>query len=314
MKKVSVVMPAYNAEKYLATAIESVLTQTCQDFEFIIIDDGSSDNTLKIINEFAARDKRIKVISHENMGMGNSLNKAIAKAEGEWIARIDADDMMMPERLERQLAFIHENEGIAVASSLVYYLDENDRVIGKNKSNIVSADDCKKYLKSNELIGFHHPAVIMSKAVFLEVGGYRPEFWPADDIDLWNRIVEKKHILLVQQEYLTKYRIHLSSVTISDSRKVRQRVRWLKSCMIQRRNGKKEPNWAGFLEAENNKSLWKKINQERKDLAKILYKKGTYFYSTKSYIKFIFTLMSAGFFQPGYLFSQLYFKSLGSAK
>src|SRR5688500_5602523 len=100
---ISVLMPAYNAERYVARTIRSVLAQTYGHFELIAIDDGSTDGTLAILREFEKLDSRIRVVSHANVGMGMALNRAWLLCRGEWVARIDADDLMMPDRLARQL-------------------------------------------------------------------------------------------------------------------------------------------------------------------------------------------------------------------
>ncbi len=105
---VSVLMPAFNSARFLGQAVESVLAQSHRDFELILINDGSTDGTLALAQSYAQRDKRITIITHANMGMGRSLNDAMRWARGDWIARLDADDLMTPKRLERQLAFLRK--------------------------------------------------------------------------------------------------------------------------------------------------------------------------------------------------------------
>ena len=113
MPKLSVIMPAYNAEKYIGEAIESILNQTFTDFEFIIIDDGSSDHTADIIKGF--HDERIRFIQNEkNSGVANTLNKGLELSQGEYIARMDADDISLPARFEKQVAFMEANPDVAV--------------------------------------------------------------------------------------------------------------------------------------------------------------------------------------------------------
>src|SRR4051812_44688990 len=131
---VSILMPAYNAERYVAEAVASVLAQTHRDFELLAIDDGSTDGTLGILQSFAATDPRVRILSHENTGMGRALNAALERCRHEWVARMDADDVMVPDRLERQLAFVAERPGLVVCSTLVRYIDEGGSVIGQNRS------------------------------------------------------------------------------------------------------------------------------------------------------------------------------------
>src|SRR5580692_6545060 len=162
---ITVLMPAFNSARFLPAAISSVLEQTYADFEFIIVDDGSTDETPLILNSYANQDSRIKIITHPNMGMGRSLNDAMSQAKGNWIARIDADDVMMPQRLERQIIFLDENPHLAVASSLVYYINENGRTIGKYSSRFTSRAAVTEAHQKHEPIGFHHPAAIFRKDI-----------------------------------------------------------------------------------------------------------------------------------------------------
>ena len=307
---VSVLLPAYNAEKTIAATIESVLSQTHQSFELLVIDDGSTDDTNALIEGFAKRDNRIRVISHANWGMGASLNHAMSMAGSDWIVRMDADDIMTPSRLERQISFVGEHPGLAVASCLVYYIDGNSRIIGINSSNLKTRSDFEHCVRSGELIGFHHPGVIMDRAVVMSVGGYRPQFWPADDLDLWNRIAERGHLILVQQAYLLKYRIHSASISISRARMARLKVRWAKACMMGRRAGLPEPSFDEFQRIENERPLWARINRERKDMAKVLYKRAVHSFSRRHYFRSIMPLAGSILLQPTYGINQISTKSV----
>src|SRR5215470_4499377 len=110
--QVSVILPVYNSEQYLAAAVASILQQTFADFELLAIDGGSSDRSLDILREFAARDPRLRVVPQEGKGLVNALNQGVAKARGEFIARMDADDIAHSERFERQVAFLGKNATI----------------------------------------------------------------------------------------------------------------------------------------------------------------------------------------------------------
>ncbi len=121
---ISVYMPAYNVGLYVRQAVESILAQTFNDFEFIIIDDGSTDDTLAIVQELAARDSRLRVISRPNVGVAATANEAIGYCQGEFLARIDGDDVAMPARLEKQLAYMRANPQCVVVGSAVLLIDE----------------------------------------------------------------------------------------------------------------------------------------------------------------------------------------------
>lgn len=310
MMVVSVLIPGFNAESTIAETLESVLCQTYSNFELILINDGSTDRTPEIMASYSQKDSRVQLISHKKMGMGASLNAAIPLARGEWIVRMDADDVMMPNRIERQLAFVPEHPDIAVASSLVYYINDNGRIIGKSYSNLRTREHFQEYLDRSETIGFNHPAVILKKSVFLKVGGFRPQFWPADDLDLWNRIAEQGHLILVQQEYLLKYRIHASSVSISHARKATLMTAWMKQCMIHRRGGLPEPSLGEFLDTERAHPMWVRLNRRRKEFAKILYKAAVYSYSKRQHLKAVTIMLACLLLQPSYCVKQVLHKSL----
>jgi glycosyltransferase involved in cell wall biosynthesis len=307
--QLSVVMPAYNACPFIAQAIDSVLAQTWRDFELIVIDDGSTDNTLEIAKEYEARDRRIKVITQGNQGTAPTLNRAIGLAANEWVCMMHADDLMRPNRLERQLIFIQEHPELAVASSLVRHIDVRNRVIGKDNSTLFTHEAVNKLVSANELVGFNHPAVILRKAAVLAVGGYRQAFWPAEDLDLWNRLLDNGYKILVQPEYLLDYRMHGLSASISGARLTRTKVRYLKECMMCRRSGKNEPDWDSFLATLRSAPLLARLNMERKDLAKILYKAAVLHYAQREYARLFFKLPIAILLQPKQVLGQIISKA-----
>jgi len=305
MPRASIVMPAYNAERYVAQAIESVQSQTMPEFELIAINDGSTDGTLAILEGFARGDARIKVYSQPNRGFAESLHRGFELAENDWIFRMDADDRMHPNRLERQLAFLEEHPEVAVASSLVCHIDARNRVIGRDNSRLFTHESIEELLARNEPIGFCHSAVVLRKSAVMAAGGYRKQFWPAEDIDLWTRMAEQGYKMLVQPEYLLDYRIHGSSATVAGARATRVKVRWLKDCMMRRRAGKPELELDAFIAAEHARPLLARLNQERKDLAKVFYKAAVYHYAQRQYARLSVKLLAAFLLQPGYVAAQV---------
>lgn len=299
--QVSVLMPAYNVERYVAEATESVLSQTYENFEFLIIDDGSTDGTLPIVESYARKDERVRVISHANMGMGASLNQALDLARNEWIVRMDADDIMLPHRIERQVAFVKDNPDVAVASTGSYFIDEGGRIIGNYQPPLKSRAHVKELIQHNELIAFHHPSVIMRRSVVKKVGGYRPEFWPCDDLDLWNRIAERGYVILNQPEYLLRYRKYGFSGSFAKVRLTWSKIDWVKSCMLSRRRGDSEPSWQQFLATRRQVPWWERLNQERQVLAKVLYTAAVSYLSSRRYHLFAPALLGAALLQPSFV-------------
>ena len=183
--KVSVVMAVYNGEKYLREAVNSILSQTFKDFEFIIINDGSTDATREILESY--RDPRIVLIHQGHVGLTKSLNKGITQAKGEYIARQDADDISLPERLENQIEFMESHKNIALLGTAAKIIDERGGYLHTRKypgdytsiQKVIREDNC-----------FCHGSVMFKKKSFFDLGGYREIFSTAQDYDLWLRFTE----------------------------------------------------------------------------------------------------------------------------
>lgn len=296
--KVSVTMPAYNAERFLAEAIESVLCQTFTDFELIIVDDGSTDSTLSIAESYAQRDHRVRVVTQPHGGISSGRNRGLAEARGEWIAVMDADDIILPQRLERQLAFVEKNPDIALAGAYAYNIDGSGKIIAQFRSPLTDRAEVRETIARNRLISFHHSAVLMRKDVVQSIGGYREQFDGIEDCDLWNRIAETEHGVLVQPEYLVKYRLHSKSHTIPRVRKLTLRRHWLEDCMRHRRRGAEEPSWESFL-ARRRALPWAiRFQQERKDLSWILYRQAVSAYVRGSHHSLLSNLVGALLLSP----------------
>jgi glycosyltransferase involved in cell wall biosynthesis len=302
---VSVLLPALNAARHLRGAVDSVLAQTFRDFELLIIDDGSADDTRAIAEAYAARDPRVRVLSHPNKGMGRALNDAMEVARGTWVARIDADDEMLPTRLERQMAFAAAHPEVAVTATLVNYADDAGRVIGRSTSDLLTPAAVAAAVAGPEPIHVHHPAVLARRSVLLEVGGYRPQFWPADDVDLWNRVVERGHLLLVQPEHLTNYRIHGSSVCVASARGATEKLEWVRACMHARRRGEPEPAWDAFAAALAARPWPTRVNGSRRHVARTLYKRATLHFAGRDYARFLPALAGAALLEPGYVWEKV---------
>lgn len=292
-------MSAYNAEKYIAAAIESVLAQTFADFEFLVIDDGSNDNTLAIAKHYQAQDTRIVIDSHENMGLGNSLNRAMKAAKGEWIARMDADDVMLPNRLEEQVKYLQQHPEIGVLSCWAYYINHQGRVIGKLKSptDLSNSQDSQKYLASNKIIHILHPGTIMRKKAVLEIGGYKA-IVPSQDIDLWNRLVEHGVVIVCTNQLLMQYRIHKDSVTTSQYLKALNYDEWIGVCMRLRRQAKPEISFETFQKQVKAQPFWTKMHRYRKLYSNYFYRNAAFFYGNRNYHYFLGSMLLAFSLDP----------------
>lgn len=303
--KVTVVIPAYNAETHLAEAIESVLNQTYSNFELIVINDGSQDNTLEILKGFEEKDSRVHIINQENQGIAESLNRGMTEAKTDWVAIMHADDVMQPYRLEKQMDFLNQNPDIKVLSCLAEYISATGKKLGKTTTNLFSRKQFQWYIENTEAIGLLHPGVILHKKTILSVGGYRQPFWPAEDIDLWNRVAEKGHLILVQDKVLMQYRIHSGSASTSKFKMTRMKYEWVRACMKARRAHEIEPAWDVFCNTWVQKPLWHRWNNARKQNAKALYHAAGHDCLEHNYIRGIVRLAWATILQPGYVFPRL---------
>ncbi|MBB5340582.1 glycosyltransferase family 2 protein [Tunturiibacter gelidoferens] len=306
---VSVVMPTYNAEAFLHEAITSVLRQTWTDFELIVLDDGSTDGSLAIVQSHAQNDPRIKVFSQPNAGTAVTLNRAIDLASSDTVFIMHADDVMHANRLERQLAFLEVHPELAVASSLVNHIDEKGRVIGQDNSFLFTHEEIQEKLDLNKVIGFNHPAVVLRKSVVQAAGGYRQEFWPAEDLDLWNRLAEQGHKILVQPEILLDYRIHGGSASISRAHLARKKYSWLRDSMLRRRRNEPELTWEQFLAFRREAPLRRRISEERVDFSQIFYKAAVGHFAGRRYLRTIGNAAIAVLLRPRHILNEMITKS-----
>ena len=196
-------MSVYDGEKFLEEAVLSVLNQTYKDFEFIIIDDGSTDSSLKMLRSFEKKDERIKLVSRENKGLTRSLNEGIKLAQGEYIARMDGDDISMPKRFEKQIDFLEKNKDIALCGTWAINIDENGNEIGEYKTPTTNKEIRKMILFHNPFI---HPSVMMRKEIINNVGLYNEKIKYAQDYEYWLRII-KKNKMANLNSFLLWYRI-----------------------------------------------------------------------------------------------------------
>lgn len=227
MPKISVIMPAYNAEKYIAEAIDSILGQTYGDFEFIILNDCSKDRTEEIILSYT--DPRIVYLKNEkNMGVAATLNRGLSAAKGEYIARMDADDISLSMRFEKQVAYLDENPKIAVLGCNVECF-EGGKILSTGGS---SSDPVQMRVDMFFACGLAHPSVMTRRAVIGELGGYDPEFEGLEDYELWCRVLEN-HQITTLPEILLRYRVHNAQVTKNPSDRYLSRLRLLKARQLE---------------------------------------------------------------------------------
>lgn len=222
MCKISVIMPVYNGEKYLKEAIDSVLSQTFKDFELIIINDCSTDTTIDVINSY--NDERIILINNEeNLGIAKNLNKGIEISKGKYIARMDADDICYPHRLERQYNFMEANIDIGMCGS-------SAEVFTDNTIRLHVCPQQHNEIKVLQIFNsaFTHPAVMIKKEILDKYNLRYDEFYEGmEDYELWIRMSRVTKLANID-EVLLKYRSHSSQVTKNVTRQQLEKMRLIR--------------------------------------------------------------------------------------
>ena len=181
----SVIMSVYNGAAYLYPAVQSILAQDFTDFEFLIVNDGSTDASSNMLKALAASDARITLIDRENRGLVASLNEMLFAAKAPFTARMDGDDIAMPDRFSKQMTYLAAHPEIGILGSNTHDLDEKGRIIGATDNYPLTPDAAQAHLKNGPPLC--HPSVMMRTALIRKLGGYRAAFRHAEDYDLWLR-------------------------------------------------------------------------------------------------------------------------------
>jgi len=250
---VSVLMSVYNGEKYLREAIDSILGQTFRNFEFIIIDDGSTDATLKIIQSY--NDARIVMISRENKGLVVSLNEGIDIARGKYIARQDADDKSKPQRLSKQIKYLDSHPNCTVVGTYIHEIDDHG---GDFYRTVLSNDvvDGSLEIALARYNPLAHGSILMRAETVRRIGGYNIEFWPAEDYELWSRLVIYGRLAVIPEK-LYIYRVNTAGISFSNQNLQRKKVTLIQQEVIDRLTFL--PNEKYTVSIEDKKYVLKKL-------------------------------------------------------
>lgn len=214
---ISVLLPVYNAQDFVRDAIISIINQTYKKYELIIIDDHSSDQTSTILKSIS--DKRFKIIENtKQLGVSHSLNRGLKASKGEFIARMDADDIAYPTRFKTQIDALRQHPTIGIIGSAVDLINKKSQIVG-SRYPPDSWEKIKKRLNySNPMI---HPTVVFKRILWLKYGGYDAKMDGAEDYDLWLRFARFTKMLNLPYKLL-KYRISKESVSYKNNRKINQ--------------------------------------------------------------------------------------------
>lgn len=296
---ISVVMSIYKTDaKFITQAVESMLRQTYQNFEFFIVNNGSCEKVQSLLMSFD--DQRIKIISVEKVvTLYEARAIAISKIENNWIAIMDADDVSEPDRLEKQLKYLekHQDKKIGCVGTWSKYMNEQGDILGYRKSSPTTFNQHAEMRNKNEAIIVTDPSGLLNRKAFLEVGGYKREYSPAADLDLWYRIVEAGYYVISIPEYLFNYRIHKQANSSSKFMIQRKKTHFANLNMERRRSSKDEISYDQFCEC-----YWSKISYRLprmwRNYAKYFYKKAGTDYLQREYFKMSINLFIGSLINP----------------
>jgi glycosyltransferase involved in cell wall biosynthesis len=209
---ISVCLPVYNTERYVAQAVESILNQTLGDFEFLIIDDGSTDGSLAIVERYSRSDPRIRLTSRTNKGLAPTLQELVTSTRGEFLARMDADDVALPERFARQVEYLRTHPECVGVGCRVWEVDADGDPIAEYPTleDHEAIDAFHFQIRGPALV---HPTVMMRRSAVLAIGGYR-DFSIGEEVDLFLRLAERGRLGRVP-EFLLNYRIHSTNYSLT---------------------------------------------------------------------------------------------------
>lgn len=209
---ISVIIPVYNAERTIASALNSVLQQTIQDIEVLVFDDGSADSSLSLVQGLARSDSRIAVHDVPHQGYTPLLNRGLALARGEFVARMDADDICEPTRFERQIELLRSREELVAVGSAITIIDADGDPFTVQHPPKDHEEIDRRNLRGDGG-NLPHPTLMARTSALRAIGGYRPDFEPAEDLDLMLRLAEFGKLANLS-EPLLRYRVHSQMVSV----------------------------------------------------------------------------------------------------
>ena len=279
---VSVVMPAYNTEKYIAQAIESILNQTFQQFEFIIVDDGSTDRTLKIAEAYAKLDARIRILHAHHSGVAGALNQGLNAASCSWVAIMHADDIALPTRLAVQWEAAQSDPEVVIWGTDGFHISEQGRCLNRFRVGPTSKEECREQRASGKIVQAIHPTVMLNREVALRVGGYETKLDACEDIELFDRMMNHG-ALVTLPEQLMQYRVHGSKLSMKKYLSQSMVTRYVSTRQRQRIDTGTELTYDAFLVVYENNAASVRLGNRLSDISGISYRRAGLAFSNQQY-------------------------------
>jgi glycosyltransferase involved in cell wall biosynthesis len=312
---ISVVMPCYNAEPFVRSAIESILNQTFQSFELIIVDDGSTDGTIDIIQSYAAQDDRIRFLQTGNMGSGSggaAKNLAIAQARYDWIALNDHDDISLPDRLEKLIRIAATQPQIVAWGGYVHHINATGKILSFQAWGPTSEAEFYALRQSGKPTFVLQPTAIFRKDIFLKAGGYQAAFKGADDLDLFDRMGNYGAMVAIP-EPLALYRVHLNSMSAERFFHQDDLTRYILLRCQARVADRPCPDLETFLAAQSKRSPLSRLRDAIETRGRYYYRQSGLSYAEGYYLRAIQLFGLSVLLRPGYSLPRVW-RQLLSAK
>ena len=298
MPVVSIVIPVHNGAAFLDAAICSVRAQSFGEWELLLVDDGSTDATPTICAAAAAAEARVRVLSKPNSGISEALNLGLAEARGTWIARLDADDLMERDRLARQLAFLAAAPRLGGASSFYTVIDRDGRPRQQVRPLPVNERQIEALFARGGTLRYTHPTVTYRRDLARALDGYRRALEPCEDADLFLRFYEAGRPILVQPEFLTRYRVHPAQITAGRLHESFDKLHFIHDAFFRRRAGLPERGYAAFLEEQGSAPLSRRLRRLADYGAEFLHRRSTALMATDRPLAGLACLAGAGALRP----------------
>ena len=311
---VSIIITVYNCENYIDDAIQSILNQTYTNWELIIVDDGSTDNTLKIISESKHADRRISVIENKsNLGISKSNNIGLSIAKGKFYAKLDADDLMLEHRLEKQVEFLNEHKDVSMISCQGFFINSKGKKIGTQvMPGFTELKHTKERLDKDILIACAHTGFMTYLNKIKDVGGYNEEISCTVDIDLFTRMAEKGNNLIIMQQRLIMYRVHKQSIMTIKGKSglIKKTTDYLIKNSYLRRSGKPEIKFDEYIEDLNSINFFIRVKTWMRIKSMYHRRMSLIHYGDQSYLKFFNSFILSFLCSPGVTLKKIKFRLL----
>lgn len=298
---ISVIIPAYNAEKFIGETLASILAQSFQNFEIIVVDDGSTDNTVQLVNRFRQADERIRLVLNNHGHQSKARNTGIALAKYDWIAPIDADDVMLPTRFEEQIKAAEANPQVVAWGSYSMLITSNGSAYRERRDRPTTQAEFEKLMAEGQLILMPNSSCLLRKDIINKVGGYDSRFDSLEDVELLLRMSQHGPILVLPK-ILMQYRMHYSSTTGAfDS------FRWQRKLFIflEERNAKRlrgeDLELDEFLEQYDAVPVWRRALRYIDNLSAFQLKMAALYYGEKRNPQLITAMLASFLLNPFYI-------------